>query len=98
MAMEYRDSIKDAHPKPVLCAQYNSNRRELYTAGEDSTIRVWEYESRKLVASWSGHMGWVTSLHYCKDFKILFSASIDGCLIAWGPNGKILQKVQVVEM
>jgi WD40 repeat protein len=102
MAMEYRHTIKDAHPKPILCVEYNPLRRELYTAGEgnqkynrvDSTIRVWEYESRKLTTTFSEHQGWVTCLLYCKEFKILFSASIDGCLIAWGPTGKIIQKVQ----
>ena len=32
--MEYRNTINDAHPKPVSCIQYNPFRREIYTAGE----------------------------------------------------------------
>lgn len=62
---------------------------------EDSSIRVWEYESRKLLTTWQEHTGWVTNLLYCKEFKVLFSASIDGCLIVWGPTGNKLQKIQV---
>jgi WD40 repeat protein len=62
--MEYRQSIRDAHPRPILCLQYNSFRRELYTAGEDASIRVWESESGKLINSWSQHSGWVTNLIY----------------------------------
>ncbi|KAJ3086653.1 hypothetical protein HK100_008637, partial [Physocladia obscura] len=29
-----------------------------------------------------------------KELKVLFSASVDGFIIAWGPSGKILQKIQ----
>ncbi|KAJ3305098.1 hypothetical protein HDV03_002025 [Kappamyces sp. JEL0829] len=94
MAMEYRSIINDAHPKPVSCIQYNPFRREIYTAGEDSFIRVWEGESGKFLTSWNEHIGWITTLLYCKEIKVLFSSSIDGFLIAWGPNGKILQKIQ----
>ncbi|KAI8927284.1 quinon protein alcohol dehydrogenase-like superfamily [Entophlyctis helioformis] len=65
MAMEYRHTVHDAHPKPILCVQYNPFRREIYTAGEG-----------------------------CKEIKVLFSCSIDGKLIAWGSNGKILQHIQ----
>jgi WD40 repeat protein len=64
MAMEYRQVINDAHPKPILCTQYNPFRREIYTAGEDTFIKVWESESGKLIAVWSQHIGWVTSLLY----------------------------------
>lgn len=93
MAMEFRNTINDAHPKPISCIQYNPFRREIYTAGEDSFIRVWESESGKLLTSYNEHVGWITMLLYCKEIKVLFSSSIDGFLIAWGPNGKILQKI-----
>ncbi|KAI8810660.1 WD40-repeat-containing domain protein [Cladochytrium replicatum] len=48
MAMEYRQTIADAHPKPILCVQYNPWRREIYTGGEvlfsvglDGNLIVW---------------------------------------------------------
>ncbi|KAI8901202.1 quinon protein alcohol dehydrogenase-like superfamily [Globomyces pollinis-pini] len=94
MAMEFRHAIMDIHPKPVLCVQYNPFRREIMTAGEDATIRVWESESGKLLSCWTEHIGWVTNLLYCKELKVLFSSSIDGYIIAWGPSGKPLQKIQ----
>ncbi|KAH9247138.1 hypothetical protein BASA81_015281 [Batrachochytrium salamandrivorans] len=94
MAMEYRHTIMDAHQKAVLCVQYNPFRREIYTGGEDSIIKVWESESGKLLSSWVKHIGWITNLLYCKEIKVLFSSSIDGTIIAWGPNGKLLQRIQ----
>ncbi|OAJ36383.1 hypothetical protein BDEG_20563 [Batrachochytrium dendrobatidis JEL423] len=77
-----------------MCVQYNPFRREIYTGGEDSVIKVWESESGKLLTSWIKHLGWITNLLYCKEVKVLFSCSIDGSIIAWGPNGKVLQRIQ----
>ncbi|KAI9348234.1 quinon protein alcohol dehydrogenase-like superfamily [Obelidium mucronatum] len=93
MAMELSKAIGDAHPKTILCSSFNPFRREIYTGGEDTTIRVWEPESGKLLNTLSEHLGWVTCLLFCKELKVLFSASIDGFIIAWGPSGKILQKI-----
>ena len=93
--MEQRCIIKEAHPKPILCAQYNPFRREYYTAGEDSSIRVWDYETRKLLNTWTRHQGWVTCLLYVKELKILLSGSIDGSIIAWSPSGLEIQRIQV---
>lgn len=103
MAMEYRQTITEAHSKPILAIQYNPFRREIYSAGEgtdrtvtiDSMIHVWEAETGKLLNKWSGHVGWITALIYCREVKLLFSCSIDGLLIAWGSNGKIIQKINV---
>ncbi|KAJ3011791.1 UNVERIFIED_CONTAM: hypothetical protein HDU68_001525 [Siphonaria sp. JEL0065] len=93
MAMELSKAIGDAHPKTILCSSFNPFRREIYTGGEDTTIRVWEPESGKLLNTLTEHLGWVTCLLFCKELKVLFSASIDGFIIAWGPSGKILQKI-----
>ena len=106
MAMEYRQTIIDAHSKPILAIQHNPFRREIYSAGEgisdthplklDSMIHVWEAETGKLLNKWSGHTGWITALIYCREVKMLFSCSIDGLVIAWGSNGKIIERVDVI--
>ena len=43
MAMEYRQTILDAHNKTIIAIQYNPFRREIYTAGEG------EFKSRVVV-------------------------------------------------
>ncbi|KAJ3240215.1 hypothetical protein HDU81_004352 [Chytriomyces hyalinus] len=91
--MELAKVIGDAHPKTILCSSFNPFRREIYTGGEDATIRVWEAESGKLLNVLTEHVGWITNLLFCKELKVLFSASIDGFIIAWGPSGKVLQKI-----
>ncbi|KAJ3124143.1 hypothetical protein HK098_001370 [Nowakowskiella sp. JEL0407] len=91
MSMEYRHTIVDAHPKSVLCVQFNPIRREIYTGSEDGVIRVWESETGKLINSLTEHAGWITALLFSKELKLLFSASIDGLLVVWG---KIPQKIK----
>ncbi|TPX61874.1 hypothetical protein PhCBS80983_g00825 [Powellomyces hirtus] len=91
--MEYRQTFGEGLGKPILCLQYNPFRREVYSGGEDAIIRVFE-ETGKLLGTLCEHAGWITGLLYCKEYKTLFSCAIDGMLIAWGPNGKPLQKVE----
>ncbi|RKO84001.1 hypothetical protein BDK51DRAFT_43185 [Blyttiomyces helicus] len=79
MAMEFHRTIHDSHPKNILCIQFNSIRREIYSGGEETTpanfspisagypdavIRVWEAESGKLLDTLVEHVGWITSLLY----------------------------------
>ncbi|KAJ3224690.1 hypothetical protein HK099_008075 [Clydaea vesicula] len=92
--MECTLIIPEAHLKSILCVQYNHQYRYIYTGGEDANIKIWEAESGKLLQTLSEHTGWITSLLFCKELKILFSVSIDGCLIAWAQTGKLLQRIQ----
>ncbi|KAI8996698.1 quinon protein alcohol dehydrogenase-like superfamily [Gaertneriomyces semiglobifer] len=91
--MEHRQTINDAHSKPILCLEYNPHRREILSAGEDAVIRVWD-EGGKFLSCLTDHVGWVTGLLYVREHRVLFSVSIDGMLIAWGTNGKPIQKVE----
>ena len=42
---------------PVLCAAYNAARGELYSAGQDPVIRVWEAVGGALLRRQPGHRG-----------------------------------------
>ena len=94
MSLEVSYIVPEAHLKPIICIQYNPFRREIYTAGEDTLLKVWEAENGKLISSLSEHTGWITALLFCKDIKILFSVSIDGSLVAWNTaTMKIIQRI-----
>ena len=43
---------------PVLCAAYNAARGELYSAGQDPVIRVWEAVGGALLRRQPGHRGY----------------------------------------
>ncbi|KAI8592288.1 quinon protein alcohol dehydrogenase-like superfamily [Geranomyces variabilis] len=91
--MEYRHTFGEGQSKPILCLQYNPIRREVYSGGEDTMIRVFD-DTGKLVSTLCEHAGWITGLLYCAENKTLFSCAIDGMLIAWGANGRPVQKVE----
>jgi WD40 repeat protein len=95
MATEYRVAISDAHPKPILAIALNPVRREVYTGSEDGGLRIFESESGKFIGSFFEHRGPITSLTYLKEAKLLFSGSIDGSIIVWGNNGKVLQRMDL---
>ncbi|RKP03096.1 hypothetical protein CXG81DRAFT_10019 [Caulochytrium protostelioides] len=42
MSLEYKGFVREIHARTVTAIQYNSSRRELYTAGEDGLIRIWD--------------------------------------------------------
>ncbi|ORX42833.1 WD40 repeat-like protein [Piromyces finnis] len=97
MAMEYRISINEAHLTPITAIEFNPFRREIYTGAEDGSIRIWELDSGKLLYNFNEHSGFVTQLLYCRELKVLFSVSIDGQIIVWGPTNKPMQKISTRE-
>ena len=93
MACEVRKVIEEAHDMPILCVAYNNIRKELYSGGQDSLIKVWEVETGRNIRKQSGQMGWVTTMFYMPVTRTLCSASIDGTIRVWNEKGKQLQKV-----
>lgn len=51
------DTVLSYMQLPVLCAAYNAARGELYSAGQDPVIRVWEAVGRALLRRQPGHRG-----------------------------------------
>ncbi|KAG4091430.1 WD40 repeat-like protein [Neocallimastix lanati (nom. inval.)] len=97
MAMEYRSSINEAHATPITAIEFNPFRREIFTGAEDGSIRVWELDSGKMLYNFNEHVGFVTQLLFCKELKVMFSVSIDGQIIVWGPTNKPIQKISTRE-
>lgn len=91
MSFEVHGLINDAHELPILCCDFNVARRELYSGSQDTSIRVWDIESLKLIRKQNGHKGWVTSMVYSPTTKLLYSGSVDGTIIVWNEKGVILQ-------
>ena len=91
MSFEIHGLINDAHELPILCCELNVARKELYSGSQDTSIRVWDIESLKLIRKQNGHKGWVTSMVYSPTTKLLFSGSVDGTILVWNEKGVALQ-------
>ena len=52
---------------------------------------MWDIESLRLIRKQCAHKGWVTSLIWSQNLKLLFSASVDGTIIVWNEKGVLVQ-------
>ena len=57
--------------------------RWVASAGEDSTVKVWDSHTGKLVRSFRGHTGLVSSLAFSPDGRRLISGSRDHTVKVW---------------
>jgi WD40 repeat protein len=57
--------------------------RLIATAGEDSAVKVWDSHSGKLIHSFRGHTGLVSSLAFSRDGHRLISGSRDKTVKVW---------------
>ena len=94
MAMELRCTITEAHEEAILAITLNVLRDELYSAGIDGVIKLWDLSSPsgtgKLIRTQKGHKGWITDLLYVPQLNVLFSASTDNTILVWGEKGRML--------
>jgi len=92
--MQVSTVIDNPHDGKVLCAVYNQARNELYTGGEDHSVKAWSVRTGQLLGTMQAHKGWVTCVVYIPSLKYIVSGSIDGTICVWTEN---YLEVQVVE-
>ena len=57
--------------------------RWIASGGEDSTVKVWDSRTGKLVRSFRGHRGLVSSVAFSPDGRRLVSGSRDHTVKVW---------------
>ncbi|KAI8893896.1 WD40-repeat-containing domain protein [Globomyces pollinis-pini] len=72
-----------AHSNAIFDATWNHDNTMVATASADNSIRLWDIESKKLIASLNGHQGSVKSVSYSDHPGILLSCSRDNSIILW---------------
>jgi WD40 repeat protein len=63
--------------------------------GDDGRVWIWDLVSGKVVASFSGHDSWLTSLTALPSGHLI-SSGTDGRLSVWAPEGQNLRLLSVV--
>jgi WD40 repeat protein len=57
--------------------------RWIATGGEDSMVNIWDSRSGKLVHTFRGHKGYVSTLAFSPDGMRLYSGSRDKTVKVW---------------
>jgi WD40 repeat protein len=83
--------VLDDHEDWVGAVAFSPDRNLLASAGEDGTIRLWEWQPGALTRQpqhshvLTGHLGAVTALAFSPDGKTLASGGVDNTVRLWDP-------------
>jgi WD40 repeat protein len=78
-------TLRGKHSGEVYAVAFSpiDDGRLIATAGEDSAVKVWDSRTGKLIHSFRGHEGLVSSLAFSRDGHHLVSGSRDTTVKVW---------------
>ncbi|NQE37420.1 AAA-like domain-containing protein [Microcoleus asticus] len=81
-AVKERNSLEE-HSNVVISVAFSPDGKTLASASSDKTIKLWNLQSQKPIATLTGHSNSVRSIAFSPDGKILASASYDHTIKLW---------------
>lgn len=71
------------HHGPVRGVHFHNSRPLFASGGDDSTIKVWSYESHRRLFTLLGHLGAIRTVQFHHDLSWIVSASDDRTIRIW---------------
>ena len=75
--------LRDGHVAAARQVAFSPDGRRLVSVGEDSQIIVWDFASRKRLATLTGHAGAVTTVGYSPDGRWFATGGADHTAVVW---------------
>jgi len=83
------DWRNDGNNERVCNIALSPNGMTLASGSRDGTMKLWDIETKKAIAKWTGHTDWVNSVCWSADGKRVASGSDDGTMQMWNvENGE----------
>ena len=84
------------HARHVTSVAFSPDGQRALSGSEDKTLKLWEVETGKEIATWRGHESWVTSVAFSPDGQRALSGSGDDTLKLWEvETGKEIDSIVV---
>jgi WD40 repeat protein len=88
-------AVLQGHEAPVISVAFSPDGKLLASGSRDTTIKLWEAGTGKLLDTLQGHAGFVSSVVFSPDGKLLASGGDDKTIKLWEVGtGKLLNTLQ----
>ena len=75
--------LTDGMDSPGYSVAFSPDGTKLASGSWDFTVKLWNVSTRKHIATFPGHIGWVSSVAFSPDSTKLASGSFDGTVLLW---------------
>ena len=75
--------LTDGTDSPGFAVAFSPDGTKLASGSWDFTVKLWNVSTRKHIATFPGHIGWVSSVAFSPDSTKLASGSSDGTVLLW---------------
>lgn len=85
-SMDPVSTVRNGHSAGITAVAVSPDSRQIATASEDWSLRVWDIGTASTRFTLQGHSGPVRSVAYSPDGEWIASASDDGTIVLWDAN------------
>lgn len=71
------------HTKTIEKVIITQDNQNVISCADDGSIKIWDFNTKKIIGNLLGHLGWVKDISICSEKKFLVSGSNDRTLRVW---------------
>jgi centriolar protein POC1 len=88
-----KTKVIKGHTAAVKSIAFFNDGKTILSASDDKSVKLWDIDTQKFKASYSGHNNWVNSAQVNQEMTLLCSGGEDKKLVIWDIETK--KQIQV---